>query len=256
LPSSRPSPGGGGRHDHAIGAKARNLILTGGQSHYIAESTPVLVRLLAEHGIESTATEDIEAGLAALDRDRPALLTVYALRWRMLSGEKYAPFRARWGFSLSVTGRAAIEAHLARGGGLLALHTAAICFDDWPAWRDIVGGAWRWGRSSHPPYGRVEVRLAEHVHPMLAGLADFTIEDEVYGDLDLAPGICPLMHARAGAAQPWQPVLWTRIVGGGRVAFDALGHEAGAFTHPQHRRIVARAALWALGRADDEVAAA
>jgi type 1 glutamine amidotransferase len=59
------------------------------------------------------------------------------------------------------------------------------------------------------------------------------------------------MHARA-ATGAWQPALWTREAGTGRVAVDTLGHDAGAFEHAVHRRVVSRAALWALGQPDPE----
>jgi type 1 glutamine amidotransferase len=160
----------------------------------------------------------------------------------MTQHERYAPHRARWSFALSAEGRAAIEGHLARGGALLGLHTASICFDDWPGWGGILGGAWRWGRSSHPPFGPVEVRLDARDHPLLAGLGDFELRDEVYGDLDLQPGLVPLAHARATGGG-WHPVLWEREVGPGRVAYDALGHDVASLSHPVHRRIVLRAAL-------------
>jgi type 1 glutamine amidotransferase len=85
------------------------------------------------------------------------------------------------------------------------------------------------------------------------GLNAFNLRDEAYGDLDLNADVHPLMWARAGSGD-WQPALWARRVGRGRVAVDALGHDAGAFDHPVHRRVVARAALWTLGRSDEEVA--
>jgi type 1 glutamine amidotransferase len=229
-----------------------NLILTGGHTHRFDVAAPALASLLGESGIESRVTDDIEAGLATLAESGPDLLTVYALRWSMATGDKYAPQRARWAFTLSADGRASIESHLARGGGLLALHTALICFDDWPAWKDILGGVWRWGRSSHPPYGEVQVRFDGTDHPVVRGLNAFDLRDEAYGNLDLHADVRPLMHARA-ATGDWQPALWTREMGRGRVAVDTLGHDAGAFDHPVHRRIVTRAALWALDRGDAEI---
>jgi type 1 glutamine amidotransferase len=232
---------------------ARNLILTGGATHSFPVATPALAALLAEHGFESTISEDIESSLAALDKDCPELLTVYALRWTMSQNEKYAPLRERWAFSLSDRGRAAILSHLERGGGLVALHTALICFDDWPGWKEILGGGWTWGHSSHPPYGKVEVRLDDPDHPLLHGLDGFTLDDEVYGDLQLRSDVQALLHARAKSDPDWQPVLWTRRVGPARIVVDALGHDIGAFTHPVHRRMVARAALWAIGRSDEEI---
>jgi type 1 glutamine amidotransferase len=227
---------------------ARNLILTGGVVHPFETAAPALAALLAPHGIESVVSEDFEAGLAAVAAGHYKLLTIYALRWTMRQTEHYAAQRARWALSLSEAGRQAITAHLARGGGLLALHTAAICFDDWPDWQRILGAAWVWGRSGHPPYGAVDVRFDAAEHPLLRGLTPFALNDEVYGNLAMEPDVVPLMHARAGREGAWQPMLWERRVGAGRVVFDALGHDAASLEQPVHRRILARAALHALGR--------
>lgn len=234
---------------------ARNLIITGGIYHPFETAAPALAKLLEPHGVASTVTDDVEAGLASLARANYDLLTVYALRWRMLGDEKYTPFRARWALSLSAAGRAAIAGHVARGGGLFGLHTASICFDDWPDWRDILGGVWIRGQSGHPPHGRAEVRMLGVDHPLTRSLGDFALDDEVYGNLSLAPGITPLMEA-AAADGHWQPMLWARQVGPGRVVYDALGHDGASLDHPTHRRIIARAALWALARPDHEVMAA
>ena len=86
------------------------------------------------------------------------------------------------------------------------------------------------------------MRLDARDHPLLAVLGDFELRDEVYGDLDLQPGLVPLAHARATGGG-WHPVLWEREVGPGRVAYDALGHDVASLSHPVHRRIVLRAAL-------------
>jgi len=230
----------------------RNQILTGGHTHSFPLATPALARLLGEHGFVSEVHFDIDAGLDAVDREKPDLLTVYALRWTMATGEKYAPYRTEWSYSLPQRGRAAIDSHLARGGGLLALHTAVICFDDWSEWRRILGAVWRWGRSSHPPLGKVEAAAAGPIDPLLCGLPPFELADEVYNDLEFAPGSQPVLRARTGDGV-WHPVVWKHSVGKGRVVVDTLGHDASAFCHPVHRRIVARAALWAIGRPDAEV---
>jgi type 1 glutamine amidotransferase len=232
----------------------RNVILTGGHTHPFATSAPALASLLAEHGIESVVEFDPEAGIAQVAKLCPALLTVYALRWTMRQGGKYEPFRERWGMSLSPQARAEVAAHRARGGGILALHTAIICFDDWADWNDILGGGWEWGQSGHPPYGPVETRLDVPDHPLLAGLPPFGLDDEAYGNLNLDPRVRPLMHVKAidGA---WQPALWTHGSDKARVVVDTLGHDAGAFAHVVHRRIVARAALWASGADDASIAA-
>jgi len=85
----------------------------------------------------------------------------------------------------------------------------------------------------------------------LDGAADFELEDEIYHALALAPDITPLLSADAGESA--QPLLWARLVGAGRVVYDALGNDAQSVDHPTHRRILRRAAAWALGGSEDEV---
>jgi len=135
----------------------RNLILTGGIYHDFADSTPTLERVLAEVGVVSESTTDIGAGLERLAQGGHELLTVCALRWSMTQ-PKFADQREAWALSLSAPQRQAILDHVAAGRGLLVLHTGAICFDDWPQWRELVGAGWTWGHSHHPPHGPVSVR--------------------------------------------------------------------------------------------------
>ena len=219
------------------------LILTGGIGHPFADASQALAAILAEAGFAPTITEDIEAGVADLSEGGFGLLVVYALRWRMLSGEKYAPHRAQWAYSPSNLVRMSVPRFLEAGGGLLALHTAAICFDDWPAWGDLLGGAWVWGRSSHPPFGNVAVSPLDCSHPIMDGAEPFELKDEVYSELDLRPGIVPLASADAGAGA--HPVLWAHDYGMGRVVTDLLGHDRAALEQPVHRQIIKRAASWA-----------
>jgi type 1 glutamine amidotransferase len=234
----------------------RNLLVTGGIVHTFETAAPALADVLRAHDIESTITEDIEEGLAGLARGEFDLLTLYALRFSMRD-DRYAPHRARWAYSPSAAAREAIEGHLRAGRGLFGVHTASICFDDWPRWQGILGGAWQWGRSGHPPVGQVDVRIVEPDHVLVRGLPDFALVDEVYGDLALEPDVVPLMRASAaGADRGTHPMLWARNVGHGRVVYDALGHDAASMRHPVHARILARGAVWALGRPDAEVAAA
>lgn len=228
----------------------RNLILTGGILHPFEEAAPALAALLEPHGIRSAITDDIEGGIQDLTKGEFDLLTVYALRWRM-SDEKYASQRERWALSLSPEGRSAVANHVAGGGGLFGVHTAVICFDDWPEWRSILGGAWAWGQSGHPPHGTAAVRIEAPDDPLVRGLPDFTLPDEVYGDLDIEPGVHPIASARA--EDVWHPVLWKHHVGDGRVVFDGLGHDVDSINHPVHRRILARAALWATGASEPEI---
>jgi hypothetical protein len=221
----------------------RALVLTGGPgNHPFATTSKLLAEAIAEGGLTPTVTDDIEAGLAELDGCR--LLAVNALRWRMLD-DRYAADRDAWAFTLSDAGREAIERFMAGGGLLLASHTAPICFDGWDAWGDIVGASWVWGTSSHPELGPAQVRVAGGSHPIVDGIPEhFEVIDEVYSRMDLRPDVEPLAWGRAYDED--QPLLWAREAAGGRVVYDALGHDERSLTHPAHARILRQAVAWLL----------
>ncbi|MFM8354889.1 MAG: ThuA domain-containing protein [Gammaproteobacteria bacterium] len=219
-----------------------NLIIHGGIYHPFAETSAVLADALADVGIDSTLTRDVEGGLATLaDYD---LLTVNALRWRMLDHPKYEPFRAEFAMTLSAAGRRAIEAHVARGGGVLALHTACICFGEWAGWGEILGAHWDWGRSFHPPLQAVAVQVIQPDHALCQGIGDFTVEDEIFHHLAPTTALTPLLAARATTDSAPEPLFWARQHGTARVVYDALGHTLASLTHPSHRRLLQRSARW------------
>ncbi|RMF10984.1 MAG: ThuA domain-containing protein [Alphaproteobacteria bacterium] len=235
---------------------ASNLILTGGIFHPFETAAPALAELLSEVGIDSVVRWDVDEALAEMaDGAAYDLVTVYALRWRMLDHEKYEPYRAEWAMSLSSAARTALSAHVRSGGGLLGLHTATICFDDWPEWPELLGGRWVWGRSHHPPVGPVQVRLDTRGHPLTRGLDDFSLQDEVYHHLDMVPDAVALATADNPEGEGPQTVIWAHTVDSGRVVYDALGHDAAALRAPVHSRILQRAAAWATGRSDKQVEA-
>jgi type 1 glutamine amidotransferase len=225
-----------------------NLLLTGGYLHPFEDTAPRLAEVLSGAGVVSDVCFDLEAGLAHLTGYD--LVTVYALRWTM-ARPMFDSERDAWAQSLSSAARSGLIAHVERGGGVLAVHTAAICFDDWPEWRALVGAAWNWDRSFHPPPRTMRVDVGGG-HPITAGLGGFELEDECYTNLDWDPGMQVLASAPYRGVQP---LIGARNREGRRVVSDALGHDLRSLSHPTHQTLLRRAALWASGRPDDEVAA-
>lgn len=244
----------------------RQLLLSGGPAHDFGATSDLLVDLLGAEGVSTTvATEPADAVAAlrgALDgTGEPVdLFTVNALRWRM-DQDRYAPQRAELAVTLEPDELAVLDGFVRGGGGMLALHTAVICFDAEPVWHQLCGASWRWDdepvgddgdhvieRSSHPPVGpmAVEVTPAGHAHELTRGVDDFVIEDEAYGFLREADDLDPLLVTRHGGRA--HPLLWARSVGAGRVVTDLLGHGPASIAHPAHRTILSRAAAWAAGR--------
>lgn len=229
----------------------RAVVLSGGLTHDFPATTACLSDLLAEQGLKVEVHTDVDRAFRALPG--AALFVVNALRWTMTgpgTPERYRVQADVEGASPSPAARDALGAHLAGGGGLLGMHTAAICFDDWPGWGEALGGAWVWERSHHPPIGpEVTVRVLG-THPIVDGLdAEFTVVDEVYGDLARQPDVDGLLAApQPGTDAPRHPLLWAREHGGGRVVYDALGHHPPSYEVPEHREIVRRAIRWSTGR--------
>ncbi len=202
-----------------------NLILSGGISHAFDETSAIVAGHLEGVGIRSDILP-IRDGLARLTERHFDLLTVNALAFTMTQAEKHAPYRAH-AFSIRPADRKAIEGHMASGGRLLGLHTAAICFDDWPDWKELLGVNWQWGISYHPATGPIRVQADP----------GFETVDELYCDLSLSSGSEVLATATAPGIRNPQPVLTRR----GNAAYLALGHDRAACENSGYIRLLTQA---------------
>ncbi|MEO6468188.1 MAG: ThuA domain-containing protein [Acidimicrobiia bacterium] len=231
-----------------------NLLLSGGPVHDFDATSGAIAALLADGDpgpIETTIVDDPTDAFARLRAGRAVgapewdLLTVNALHWRM-EADRYADARERDAFDLGGADGELISAFVHAGGGLLALHTAVISFDAEPHWRALIGAAWKWEHSSHPPSAKVAVQVtaAGRRHPITAEIEAFCIVDEVYCSLDRDDDIEPLLTATLDGTV--HPLLWARAAGAGRVVTDLLGHGVESIAHPAHRTILRRAAAWTL----------
>lgn len=215
----------------------RNLLFSGGIFHPFAETSDCVEQQLERLGISSHIV-GVRDGFARLREESFDLVTINALSWSMTQSEKYQPFRSEYAFSPSVADQAALTSHLDRGGGLLGLHTAAICFDTWPQWIDILGTGWAWGQSHHPMPDYITVE---------AGGETFDIWDELYCDLTLGASTKILANGRVAGVEMQQPVLTAKD----RAVYLALGHDMTATGNPDYARLLAKAAQIALGQMED-----
>ena len=212
----------------------KNLLLSGGIYHPFKETSASIAGHLESLGVTSVI-RDVRSGLETLRTEDFDLLTVNALSWSMTQAEKYEPFRDQFAFNPSDDDRRAIESHMDGGGGLLGLHTAAICFDGWAQWPRMLGIGWVWGQSHHPQPCTVTVSDE-------AG--EFEVWDELYCDMTVEVGTEVLATGRAEGVDEPQPIF-TRT---GRSAYLALGHDLTSTANPGYRRLLLAAAQSALGR--------
>jgi uncharacterized protein len=228
------------------GQQRRAVLLTGGWAHPAEVAARGLVPLLTGPFTEvrSVARVDDAAGAITEGCD---LLALNACWFRMADARYTDEQRRAHAVAAPEPLRRAVTGHLAAGRPLLALHTAPICFDDWPEWGRFLGATWDWSRSGHPPVGEVPVRVLEH--PLSTDLGPFTVTDERYAGL--APTADRAIVAVSDGEDGPQPLVWTRHEGPARVAVDLLGHDERSYEEPTHARLVRRLVSWCLGGSDD-----
>jgi type 1 glutamine amidotransferase len=92
---------------------------------------------------------------------------------------------------------------------------------------------------AHPPIGRFQVSVSAPAHPLVAGIGDFEVEDELYL-CELHPPLELLLETRFSGAAPGfvegefrddapRPVMYLREVGAGHVLYLTLGHCRGHY---------------------------
>jgi type 1 glutamine amidotransferase len=134
--------------------------------------------------------------------------------------------------------------HLQRGGALLGIHSSAISMPSMPDWSYMLGGHWVPGRSMHPQQDLATILVRTDAHPVVAGLADFTVFDERYCNLHTNPDVTVLCeHDTDGRLHP---VVWARESGLSRVVYDGLGHDTLSYDSAGHLNLLRRAVGWLL----------
>ena len=224
-----------------------NLILTGGINHDYEDASQALKEVLDQADIQSTMYCDIDQGLKALNDNSYDLVTMFTLRWRMLDDEKYIPFRDEWAYEIGQQDQGNLKRHITSGGGLLGLHTAAICFDTWSEWPALLGAKWVWGTTFHPPPEEFLITDINSNHPSTKGLEEFHVIDEIYHNIEPGPDSEALFSARSSEDKSLQTLAWAQQFEQGRVIYNALAHDRASIKTPGHAQFLQQAALWCCG---------
>lgn len=225
-------------------------LVTGGPGGHDAAAIGIeLRRVAARVGLATTILDGPDGVRRAAEAAEPGdVVTIHALHLRATAPE--AAHLAGPDPGPDPDDIDVVDEWVRSGGGLVALHTAVICFDGDPRWRALCGAVWNWGTSWHPPLGAVPVHREAHVHPITVGVDDFCVEDEAYAELDFDLGVVPL--ATTAFRGSTLPLVWARDVGDGRVVTDLLGHDAASIAVPEHLRLLGQALRWAARGADGE----
>jgi len=226
-----------------------NLILSGGQSHSYEDTSKILSDVLQEINVTSRIEEncDILESSELMDFD---MLTLNCMLWSMEQKEVENWEKGSSLYSMTPKAQEKVSGFFSAGKGLHALHAAPICFDTWNGFPNILGAVWKWNRSAHAPYQAHSIRISRGSHPIVEGLEDFTIMDELYHSLELTDDVQPLIVG------DWDnkthPLMWVRKHGTARVCYNALGHGEETFNHPAFQELLRRGTLWVNGLSFNE----
>jgi uncharacterized protein len=133
------------------------------------------------------------------------------------------------------------------GGGYVCLHAGLVSFLNDPRHAALVGARF----IGHDPIGAFQVEARDNwygwagegcpVHPVAQGLTTFGVVDELYVAQMLTADVRVIARAK------FQPVMWTRDNGRGRVIALTLGHDDQAMAHPAFGHLLRRGVAFAAG---------
>ena len=94
---------------------------------------------------------------------------------------------------------------------------------------ELIGGRFL----THTAFGTFEIRITDSSHPTTVGIADFEIADELHL-LDGAPEGVTVLGEAEWEGVP-RPMLYTKQIGDGKVAYLAPGHDEEAWENQSLR---------------------
>jgi type 1 glutamine amidotransferase len=165
------------------------------------------------------------------------------------------------------TEKAAIEAFIKRGGGIVTIHDS-LCGPD-PTYfaNNIVGGAKKHNEVNYTLDAQIPYTIVDKDSPIMKGMTDMTIEDEAFFTMTWAQD--PKIHVLATAVIAGTPSagthkgevvpqMWTyeHTLPGGQPAraFAWMqGHNYTNFSNPQIQAMLLRGISWAAKHPVDEL---
>ncbi len=196
--------------------------------HPFPQTTPLLADILRAADFDVSVDDDVDRAL--VDLNGVDLLVVNAGDpWREDAEPVAAPSNA------------GLEAAVAQGLGILAMHCAVASLRDYASWASLIGAVWLPTVSYHPPLGDTTVTGLKM--PDGSAIPDFDLTDERYCRLQQI-GPRQVVAEHPGDNSP-EPAAWIREHSRTRIAVDVLGHDERSYASPGHRDLLQRLVRWA-----------
>ena len=206
------------------------LILSGPNHRFDASAAVIHGFLSKAEGMDVTLSEDKDVLVSLAGFDALVLGTGFTRT------EKGADGATRRVPDLTLAQEDGLFDFVSGGKGMVGVHGTGW----WIGGRavDLIGGHANW----HPPGLTFTVKIADAGHPVMQGMGDFEVEDEIY-----MSAWDPKIHILATAEWSGKahPMAWVKPYGKGRVFYTTLGHGPGTFERPAMQQVVTQAVRWA-----------
>jgi type 1 glutamine amidotransferase len=131
------------------------------------------------------------------------------------------------------------------GKGVLILHHAICSYNDWPWYREFVGGAYLMKSSTYKHDEDMNVKVTLQ-HAVTAGLHDMRIHDETYHGMWISPEAKVLLQTDNPTSDG--PLAWISAYDKSRVVYIQLGHGKEAHRNSGYRQLIKNALEWCAGK--------
>ena len=145
-----------------------------------------------------------------------------------------------------------LDAFLANGGGVVALHSTVISQDHPEKLADRLGIAWEPAPKAKFRHGPLDLTFTTPENPITKGFGKTHFVDEDYWPIHAKTKGAEVLATTPDDGGEW-PMLWTHQPTKGRAFCTILGHYSWTFEDPLARILILRGIAWAAGEPVDRL---
>lgn len=135
------------------------------------------------------------------------------------------------------------------GKAMVFLHHSLVSYQHWPEFQQIIGGKYHQkasdehAASTYKHDVNIQVKVAQPNHPILKGINDFEIFDEVYGNFSVNQEVIPLLTTDHPESS--KNIAWINEYEHSKIVYIQLGHDHHAYENTTYRKLLQQAIWWA-----------
>lgn len=142
------------------------------------------------------------------------------------------------------------------GKPMLFLHHALVSYQGWDTFEKIIGGRYvqpskesdvpESARSTYKHDVWMDIEVADPGHPVTAGMKNFRLFDEVYGNYRVGDGVKPLLLT--DHPESTRVIAWENTFNNSRIIFIQPGHDNNAYSDENYQRLLHQAIRYLAGK--------